>query len=204
MPTIIGDATVWHADCMAILLSRAPAFVPGMHKHIFSKKGDSKWRCLAWCPNPIDSIQDSSKAISVSVKLSSSRSLWANKKSFKESDKKTDNDDDKLEKVWKQEHSLQDLVSDKEFKSYDDLKKRLDKVLGAADVPKSTVDKPIKKVTEDSPPWEPSLAEGEDDDMAYFSKLADDWWAYRKFIFPVLSLSIVCSLIVTRATSFGS
>ena len=83
-------------------------------------------------------------------------------------------DDDKLEKIWEQEHSLQELVADKEFKAYDDLKKRLDKVLGAADVPKSTVDKPIKKVTEDSPPWEPSLAEGEDDDMAYFSKLADD------------------------------
>ena len=83
-------------------------------------------------------------------------------------------DDDKLEKIWEQEHSLQELVADKEFKAYDDLKKRLDKVLGAADVPKSTVDKPIKKVTEDSPPWEPSLTEGEDDDMAYFSKLADD------------------------------
>jgi hypothetical protein len=59
-------------------------------------------------------------------------------------------DDDKLEKIWEQEHSLQELVADKEFKAYDDLKKRLDKVLGAADVPKSTVDKPIKKVTEDS------------------------------------------------------
>ena len=86
-------------------------------------------------------------------------------------------DDDKLEKVWKSEHSLQELVSDKEFKSYDDLKKRLDKVLGAADVPKTTVEQAkasapkAKPVAEDAP-FEPSL--DEDDDMAYFSKLADD------------------------------
>jgi len=86
-------------------------------------------------------------------------------------------DDDKLEKVWKSEHSLQELVSDKEFKSYDDLKKRLDKVLGAADVPKTTVEQAkasapkAKPVAEDAP-FEPSA--DEDDDMAYFSKLADD------------------------------
>ena len=86
-------------------------------------------------------------------------------------------DDDKLEAIWKQEHSLQDLVADKEFKSYDDLKKRLDKVLGAADVPKTTVEQakasgPAKKVSEDAP-WEPDITQ-DDDDMAYFSKLADD------------------------------
>ena len=85
-------------------------------------------------------------------------------------------DDDKLEKIWEQEHSLQELVADKEFKAYDDLKKRLDKVLGAADVPKTTVEQakasaPAKKVSEDAP-WEPDVSE--DDDMAYFSKLADD------------------------------
>ena len=85
-------------------------------------------------------------------------------------------DDDELEAIWKKEHSLQELVADKEFKSYDDLKKRLDKVLGAADVPKTTVEQakasgPAKKTSEDAP-WEPDITE--DDDMAYFSKLADD------------------------------
>jgi hypothetical protein len=86
------------------------------------------------------------------------------------------NDDEELEKIWKSELSLQALVADKEFKSYDDLKKRLDKVLGATEMPKTTVET-IKaaapkaaKVAEDAP-WEP---EAEDDDMAYFSKLADD------------------------------
>jgi hypothetical protein len=85
-------------------------------------------------------------------------------------------DDDKLEKVWKSEHSLAELVSDKEFKSYDDLKKRLDKVLGTTDVPKTTVEQarsmPAAKPKADDEPWEPAASE--DDDMSYFSKLADD------------------------------
>jgi hypothetical protein len=80
-------------------------------------------------------------------------------------------DDEELEKIWKQEHSLQELVADKEFKSYDDLKARLEKVLGASDAPRTTVEqmRSAPKVAE------PDLGASEDDDdMAYFSKLADD------------------------------
>ena len=87
-------------------------------------------------------------------------------------------DDDKLEKIWKSELSLQALVADKEFKSYDDLKARLEKVLGEAPVPRTTVEQAkaaapaaTKKPAAEDVPWEP---EAEDDDMAYFSKLADD------------------------------
>ena len=39
-------------------------------------------------------------------------------------------DDEELEKVWRQCHSLADLVSTDKFKSYDDLEKRLNIVLG--------------------------------------------------------------------------
>jgi len=74
-----------------------------------------------------------------------------------------------LEKIWKAEHSLAALTADKEFKSYDDLKARLDKVLGASDVPKTTVETlkaaPKKLVTADI---------SEDEDLAYFSKLAEE------------------------------
>jgi hypothetical protein len=87
-------------------------------------------------------------------------------------------DDEELEKIWKSEHSLQSLVDDKEFKAYDDLKARLEKVLGLNGEPpvaKTTVEQmkaqPAKKVSEDAP-WEPDVSE--DDDMAYFSKLADE------------------------------
>lgn len=88
-------------------------------------------------------------------------------------------DDDQLEKIWKSEHSLSALTSDKEFKSYDDLKGRLEKVLGLNGepfAPKTTVEqlksqprKPAK--TEED---EVALVSEDDDDMAYFSKLADD------------------------------
>ena len=81
-------------------------------------------------------------------------------------------DDEELEKIWKQEHSLQELVADKEFKSYDDLKARLEKVLGAVEAPRTTVEQMRAAPTKVA---EPDLDVSEDDDdMAYFSKLADD------------------------------
>ena len=86
------------------------------------------------------------------------------------------NDDDELENIWKKEISLLELVSDKEFKSYDDLKGRLDKVLGTTDVPKTTVEQmraaPKAKSNDEDPPFD--VSSGDDDDMAYFSKLADE------------------------------
>ena len=89
--------------------------------------------------------------------------------------------EDKLDKIWKSELSLKDLTADKEFKSYDDLKGRLEKVLGLnGDVPvsKTTVEtikeqarKAPKPVAEDSPF---NAGASEDDDLAYFSKLAEE------------------------------
>jgi hypothetical protein len=86
-------------------------------------------------------------------------------------------DDDGLEKVWKQEYCLKDLVGDSEFKSFDQLKSRLDKVLGLNGETvsaKTTVEQmkslPKKPVVDESQ----VMPEIEDDDMAYFSKLADE------------------------------
>ena len=47
-----------------------------------------------------------------------------------------DGDDDALEALWKQQHSLAELVAADKFKDYDALKKRLDYVLGVRGVPK--------------------------------------------------------------------
>jgi len=86
-------------------------------------------------------------------------------------------DDDKLEKIWKNEHSLKELTADKEFKSYDDLKGRLDKVLGLNGEtikPKTTVEQlksapKVKEVESDI-----TATSSDEDDMAYFASLADD------------------------------
>jgi hypothetical protein len=89
------------------------------------------------------------------------------------------NDDDALEKIWQSEYSLQEQISDKEFKTYDVLKARLDKVLGLnGDAPKTTVeqvkaktfDKP-KAAAEDSPFKDDT---SDEDDMSYFAKLAEE------------------------------
>ena len=85
-------------------------------------------------------------------------------------------DDEKLEKIWKSEYSLKELVADKEFKTYDVLKSRLEKVLGlSGDVPvaKTTVET-IKEESRTKPVkvTEPDITE--DDDLSYFSKLAEE------------------------------
>ena len=88
-------------------------------------------------------------------------------------------DDDELEKIWKSEFALSELISDKEFKSYDALKTRLDKVLGLSGevpAPKTTVET-IKEQAKAAPKKvvdiEPEVTE-EDEDLAYFSKLAEE------------------------------
>ncbi|NDH69602.1 MAG: single-stranded DNA-binding protein, partial [Gammaproteobacteria bacterium] len=84
-------------------------------------------------------------------------------------------DDDELEKVWKSEHALSELVADKEFKTYDALKDRLEKVLGLngeKPVTKTTVEQ--MKSAPKKPVAEPEMEMADEDDMAYFAKLAQD------------------------------
>jgi hypothetical protein len=87
-------------------------------------------------------------------------------------------DDEKMEAIWKKEYSLKEFVAESNFKTYDELKARLDKVLGvdgSAPAARTTVEQaraaaPRKPVqAEDSPA---PVASDDDDDMAYFSKLA--------------------------------
>jgi hypothetical protein len=88
------------------------------------------------------------------------------------------NDDDQMEKIWKSELSLKDLTAAKEFKTYDELKNRLEKVLGmSGDVvlPRTTVEtfKEAARTAPRKPAVEDMIA-AEDDDLAYISKLAED------------------------------
>ena len=85
-------------------------------------------------------------------------------------------DDEKLEAIWKKEYSLKEFLAPENFKSYDELKARLDKVLGLDGSPvvaKTTVEQ-AKAM-----PRKPALVAedagiADDDDLAYFSKLAED------------------------------
>lgn len=100
-------------------------------------------------------------------------------KSEFESPSALSNDDAELEKIWKSEYSLLELVSEKEFKTYDQLKTRLNKVLGINGEPvkaKTTVEQireSAPKPVEDDAPWVDNSTVEEDDDLAYFNKFAE-------------------------------
>jgi len=96
-------------------------------------------------------------------------------------------DDDRLEEIWKSEHSLKELVSADKFKTYEELKAKLDRVLGLSDQPPS---QPKSKtvVEEEDVPFEggtpftsstPTPAaedtdEEEEETLSYFQKLAQE------------------------------
>ena len=92
-------------------------------------------------------------------------------------------DDDELEAIWSKEYSLQEFLDPKNFKSYDDLKAKLEQVLSTAGTSLARVDqvdldegdesaikqvlaKPNKKVEVD--------LDDEDESLSYFAKLAND------------------------------
>jgi len=88
-------------------------------------------------------------------------------------------DDDKMEEIWKSENSLKELVSEDKFKSFDELKTKLDRVLGLGSefspTPKS-VDVPFDGGQPYTAPSKPAVAESDDsgESMDYFQKLAQE------------------------------
>ena len=85
-------------------------------------------------------------------------------------------DDDAMEELWKSQFSLQDFVDPKNFKSYDDLKVKLDKVLGIdGGAPKPTTTVEDVDDAPEIPTKEAPAASGDDDDgLSFFQKLADE------------------------------
>ena len=105
-------------------------------------------------------------------------------------------DDDAMEAIWKKEYSLAELVAPDQFKSYDELKKRLDYVLGNAPS-RSRVNEDLEDESEGRGSFTPDFksstppassgggfndpditpsntSEDEDDALSYFAKLAED------------------------------
>jgi gp32 DNA binding protein like len=91
------------------------------------------------------------------------------------------NDDDALEKIWKSTYSLQAFLDPKNFKDYDTLKEKLNNVLGLTakkaaefqeDAPTASAPEPRRK--EQSDPVAMVSSDEEDDDLSYFSKLANE------------------------------
>ena len=96
-------------------------------------------------------------------------------------------DDDALEALWKKEYSLAAVTASDQFKSYDDLKKRLDYVLGAKPAARR-FDEELEDESEGRGTFTPdfkskapvaaapiaSASGDEDDALSYFQKLAEE------------------------------
>ncbi len=100
-------------------------------------------------------------------------------------------DDDAMEAVWKKQYSLSELVAADQFKSYDELKKRLEYVLGNKTSRRQDPEVedeedyrgPAPSLTEDlrtelsnlKPTRSAQVVEDEDDDtLSYFARLAEE------------------------------
>lgn len=97
-------------------------------------------------------------------------------------------DDDAMEAIWKKEYSLSEIVDPSQFKSYEDLKKRLNYVLGTATPKAPVVDESFEDESEgrgsfndpditlsaSSSAPQMSPQESEDDALAYFQRLAEE------------------------------
>ena len=88
------------------------------------------------------------------------------KSEFANQSKLFDGDDAKCEAIWKQQHSLQDLVTVDKFKSYQELEARFNTVIGSGSDFEETID------SEDA--VESAVQESSNDDsLEYFKKLAE-------------------------------
>ena len=97
-------------------------------------------------------------------------------------------DDDALEALWKKQYSLAAVTAPDQFKSYDDLKKRLDYVLGQKQ-PARRRDEEVAEEDNSRGSYAPdfnarkepvaaapvaSASSDEDDALSYFQKLAEE------------------------------
>jgi len=82
-------------------------------------------------------------------------------------------EDEDLEELWKKCNSLKEFVSPENFKSYDQLKTRLDTVLGTKRTPVVKSDESFESEEVQSAPTSTS-EDDEDDTLSYFQKLAEE------------------------------
>ena len=85
--------------------------------------------------------------------------------------------DDALKAIWEKQHSLQEFLDPKNFKSYEELKNKLQAVLSSG-VPSVSADEvelsqpePVKQA---SAPKKKEVDTDEDEDLSYFAKLAEE------------------------------
>ena len=84
-------------------------------------------------------------------------------------------DDTKMEETWNAQYSLTEFVGEDKFKSYEDLKSRLDIVLGNVTTPTMTAPATVESVKVPFDGGEPitSSTSSDEENLDYFKKLAE-------------------------------
>ena len=114
------------------------------------------------------------------LKLRKVDGYWNYDKSEFEGVSALSEDDDVLEGIYKKQYSLNEFTAASNFKSYDELKTRLDAVLSGTVVANTTVQtlmesEPSSAIKVDTKPEPAPTVEADDDDaMSYFEKLANE------------------------------
>ena len=90
-----------------------------------------------------------------------------------------DGDDNRLESLYSQLYNLNEFVDPKNYKSYDELKQKLERVLGEASMAGAATIKQKSMMNDPAPALEPVTADqmnvaDTDDTMSYFAKLANE------------------------------
>ena len=90
-------------------------------------------------------------------------------------------EDDQLEQVWKSQHSLVEFTNPTNFKTYEELQTKLNRVLGLdGQAPSTTAEsslqaEPPAEIPEVTAPVQPELTASDDDEsLDFFKKLAED------------------------------
>lgn len=145
--------------------------------------------------NPFDFWQGAN----FKLKITKKDGYWNYDKSEFDKVKPLLDDDDALEAIWKKEHSLSAIVAEDQFKSYEELEKRMNYVLGLESTASPTKSRAVMEQEEElesfteSPSYEtevqklektyssPSTSsvddediEDEDSSLQYFQKLLDE------------------------------
>ena len=118
------------------------------------------------------------------LKLRKVDGYWNYDKSEFETPSALSKKDAELEEIWGKQYSLKEFTDNSNFKSYDELKKRLDVVLSGittvgnvTEMTNSFDDSPEVSVvvdTKEEPAPTITVSEDDDDTMSYFEKLAEE------------------------------
>ena len=130
------------------------------------------------------------KGANFKLKIRKVDGYWNYDKSEFESPSPLFDNDDKLEKVWKKQYALKEFTASTNFKSYSELKNRLDAVLAGTTVVGNVVDLPLEPSepnpfstdvetvtvdTKEEPAPTVEVTEDEEEDtLSYFEKLAEE------------------------------